>query len=235
MEVTPFKSIKQRKISSQIVDQIKEIITCGKLRPGDLLPPERELMRVFNVGRPTLREALNNLATMGFLDMAQRQRTKVKSLVPHDMIEPLRLMLREDATVALDLVESRTILETANAALAAERSTEEDIGKLNQWLEDMRGKLKDRSALLLSDAEFHLAIADSAHNKIQSNLMFSIYDLLKEKIGLCYLDDEAELIFQQHCKIVDAIKEKDSDKAREAMREHLSLIRRQIIGSLERQ
>jgi GntR family transcriptional regulator, transcriptional repressor for pyruvate dehydrogenase complex len=235
MEVTPFKTIKQQKISSQIVDQIKEAISSGKLRPGDLLPPERELMRVFNVGRPTLREALNSLATMGFLDMAQRQRTKVKSLVPHDMIEPLRLMLIEDTTVALDLVESRTILETANAALASERSTEEDIAELDQWLEDMKGKLKNRSALLLSDAEFHLAIADAAHNKIQTHLMFSIYDLLKERIGLCYLDDEAELIFQQHCQIVDAIKAKDSGKAREAMRVHLALVRRQINGLLERQ
>lgn len=228
MEVTPFQTIKQKKISSQIVDQIKEVITSGKLRPGDTLPPERELMKVFNVGRPTLREALNSLATMGFLEMAQRQRTKVKSLVPRDIIEPLRLMLKEDATVAIDLVESRAIVETANAELAAERATEEDITKLEECLEDMRGKLDEHSALLLGDAEFHLAIADAAHNKIQSHLMFSIYDLLKEKIGICYHDEKAELIFKQHCKIVEAIKAKDSAKARDTMKEHLKFIRAQI-------
>lgn len=228
MDDTPFQTIKQKKISAQIVDQIKEVITNGKMRPGDTLPPERELMKIFNVGRPTLREALNSLATMGYLEMAQRQRTKVKSLVPHDIIEPLRLMLKEDTTVAIDLVESRAIVETANAELAAERATEEDIVKLEECIEDMRSKLDKHSALLLGDAEFHLAIADAAHNKIQTHLMFSIYDLLKEKIGICYHDEKAEIIFKQHCKIVDAIKAKDSAKARETMGAHLGYIRRQI-------
>lgn len=228
MEATPFQTIKQKKISSQIVDQIRDAITSGQLRPGDSLPPERELMKVFNVGRPTLREALNSLSTMGFLEMAQRQRTKVKSLVPHDIIEPLRLMLQEDATVATDLVESRAIVETANAELAAERATEEDIIRLEEIIEDMRGKLDKKAALLVSDADFHLAIANATHNKIQSHLMYSIYDLLKEKIGICYHEIEAEMIFQQHVQIVEAIKQKDCVKARETMNEHLVFIRSQL-------
>lgn len=228
MEVTPFQTITQKKISSQIVEQIKEVVTSGKLRPGDALPPERELMKIFNVGRPTLREALNSLATMGFLEMAERQRTRVKSLVPRDIIEPLRLMLKEDATVAINLVESRTIVETANAELAAERATEEDLAKLEQCLEDMRGKVENQAALLLSDADFHLAIADATHNTIQSHLMFSIYDLLKEKIGICYHHEKADRILQQHCDIVDAIKAKDSVKARETMQEHLGFVRKQV-------
>ena len=235
MKVTPFQTIKQKKISSQIVDQIKEAITSGKMRPGDSLPPERELMKIFSVGRPTLREALNSLATMGYLEMAQRQRTKVKSLVPKDIIEPLRLMLKEDATVAVDLVESRTIVETANAELAAIRATDEDILKLEECLEDMRSKLGKHKALLLGDADFHLAIADATHNKIQTHLMFSIYDLLKEKIGLCYHGEKAEEIFEQHCQIKDAIKAKDPVKARRVMEEHLNKIRTQISNLAEGQ
>lgn len=235
MEETPFQTIKQKKISSQIVDQIKDIITSGKLKPGDTLPPERELMKIFNVGRPTLREALNSLATMGYLEMAQRQRTKVKSLVPSDIIEPLRLMLKEDTSVAIDLVESRIIVETANAEIAAERATEKDIERLEHCLEDMRSKLDKHHALLVGDAEFHLAIADATHNKIQTHLMYSIYDLLKEKIGICYHDEKAELIFKQHCKIIEAIKQRDSAKARQTMQEHLSFIRQQINDVLEQE
>jgi len=235
MEEIPFQSIKQKKVSSQIVDQIKEVISSGKLRPGDALPPERELMQIFNVGRPTLREALNSLATMGYLETAHRQRTKVKSLVPNDIIEPLRLMLQEDIRAAIQLVESRAIVETANAELAAARASEEDIVKLEDCIEDMRNKLTNDSALLEGDADFHLAIADATHNRIQTHLMFSIYDLLKEKVSICYHGDQAEMIFQQHCKIVEAIKAKDARKAREAMKVHLEFVRKQINELVEKQ
>ena len=79
MEDHVFRAIEQKKVSSQIVDQVKTLIASGKLKPGDTLPPERELMKVFNVSRPTLREALNMLSIMGFIQVSQRQRTKVKS------------------------------------------------------------------------------------------------------------------------------------------------------------
>ncbi|MBT8333030.1 MAG: GntR family transcriptional regulator, partial [Deltaproteobacteria bacterium] len=57
MEHQVFHAIEQKKVSSQIVEQVKTLIANGKLKPGDALPPERELMKVFNVSRPTLREA----------------------------------------------------------------------------------------------------------------------------------------------------------------------------------
>ena len=75
-----FKPIKQEKISTKIVEQIKSLIAKGDLKPGDALPPERELISLLNVSRPSLREALNTLATMGFLEITQRHRTIVKSL-----------------------------------------------------------------------------------------------------------------------------------------------------------
>ncbi len=73
-----FKPIKQEKISTKIVAQIKSLIKEGDLKPGDALPPERELVKVFNVSRASLREALNSLAGMGFLEMSQKHRTIVK-------------------------------------------------------------------------------------------------------------------------------------------------------------
>lgn len=228
MEDHVFRAIEQKKVSSQIVDQVKKLIASGKLKPGDTLPPERELMKVFNVSRPTLREALNMLSIMGFIQVSQRQRTKVKSLVPSNITEPLRHLLKEDISTSLELIDARAIIETANAALAAERADEKDIAQLEDCVEKMRIKLTQDGTLNDEDANFHLAIAEATHNKIQTHLMFSIYDLLKEKVGLCYYDDEAENIFKQHNKIVDAIKRKDPETAREAMREHLSYIKTQV-------
>ena len=65
--------------------------------------------------------------------------------------------------------------------------------------------------------------------------MFSIYDLLKETVGLCYYDDEAENIFKQHCKIVEAIKNKDPQGAREGMEEHLSYVKSLVNRLIEKE
>lgn len=225
MEDHVFRAIEQKKVSSQIVDQVKMLIASGKLKPGDTLPPERELMKVFNVSRPTLREALNMLSIMGFIQVSQRQRTKVKSLVPSNITEPLRHLLKEDIQTSLELIDARAIIETANAALAAERADEEDIARLEECIEKMRIKLRENDSLDDEDANFHLSIAEATHNKIQMHLMFSIYDLLKETVGLCYYDDEAQNIFKQHSKIVEAIKDKDPQCAKDSMDEHLSYIK----------
>jgi GntR family transcriptional repressor for pyruvate dehydrogenase complex len=225
MEDHVFRAIEQKKVSSQIVDQVKTLIASGKLKPGDTLPPERELMKVFNVSRPTLREALNMLSIMGFIQVSQRQRTKVKSLVPSNITEPLRHLLKEDIQTSLELIDARAIIETANAALAAERADEEDIARLEECIEKMRIKLRENDSLDNEDANFHLSIAEATHNKIQMHLMFSIYDLLKETVGLCYYDDEAQNIFKQHSKIVEAIKDKDPQCAKDSMDEHLSYIK----------
>ncbi len=237
MEDHVFRAIEQKKVSSQIVEQVKTLIASGKLKPGDTLPPERELMKVFNVSRPTLREALNMLSIMGFIQVSQRQRTRVKSLVPSNITEPLRHLLKEDIKTSLELIDARAIIETANAELAAERAGEEDLARLEDCIERMRIKLQEDDTVNTEDANFHLTIAEATHNKIQTHLMFSIYDLLKETVGLCYYNDEAENIFRQHCKIVEAIKSKDPQLARQRMEEHLtyikSLVNRLLDGGKE--
>ena len=68
MEKQIFKPIKQEKLSAKIVNQIKTLIVDGELKPGDPLPPEREFMKLLNVSRPSIREALKSLVGMGFLE-----------------------------------------------------------------------------------------------------------------------------------------------------------------------
>ena len=82
--------------------KIKSLIKEGDLKPGDALPPERELVKVFNVSRASLREALNSLTGMGFLEMSQKQRTVVKSLASGRMtacIDPFFDQLGVDGLV----------------------------------------------------------------------------------------------------------------------------------------
>jgi GntR family transcriptional repressor for pyruvate dehydrogenase complex len=225
MMVSPkFKPIKQEKISTKIVAQIKSLIKEGDLKPGDALPPERELVKVFNVSRASLREALNSLAGMGFLEMSQKHRTIVKSLASGRMTEPLHLLIKDDIKTVFELLEVRKAIETWNAYHAAKRAKDDDIARLEKSLDLMRTKIEQRISVVEDDADFHLAMAEATHNKIQTHLMFSIYDLLKESLGGYYESIRMQDIYDQHCKVVEAIKKRDPDLASRRMREHLDYV-----------
>ncbi len=229
MMVSPkFKPIKQEKISTKIVEQIKSLIKEGDLKPGDALPPERDLVKVFNVSRASLREALNSLAGMGFLEMSQKHRTIVKSLASGRITEPLQLLIKDDIQTVFELIEVRKAIETWNAYHAAERAKDDDIARLEKSLDLMRTKIEQRISVVEDDADFHLALAEATHNKIQTHLMFSIYDLLKESLGGYYESIRMQDIYDQHCKVVEAIKKRDPDLASRRMREHLDYVESRV-------
>jgi GntR family transcriptional repressor for pyruvate dehydrogenase complex len=210
------------------VEQIKSLIKEGDLKPGDALPPERELVKVFNVSRASLREALNSLAGMGFLEMSQKHRTIVKSLASGRMTEPLHLLIKDDIKTVFELLEVRKAIETWNAYHAAERAKDDDIARLEESLDLMRTKIEQRISVVEDDADFHLAMAEATHNKIQTHLMFSIYDLLKESLGGYYESIRMQDIYDQHCKVVEAIKKRDPDLASRRMREHLDYVESRV-------
>ena len=225
MMVSPkFQPIKQEKISTKIAEQIKTLINNGELKPGDALPPERELVKVFNVSRASLREALNTLAGMGFLEMSHTHRTIVKSLAAGRMTDPLHHLLKEDIRTVFELIEVRKAVESWSASLAAKRATPDDIANLEKSLESMRVKIEQGISVVEDDANFHLAISEATHNKIQTHLMFSIYDILKESLGKYYENIKMQNVYEQHCRVVAAIKKRDSALASRRMHEHLDYV-----------
>jgi len=229
MDSQVFKPIKQEKISSKIVNQIKTLILEGDLKPGDPLPPERELMKLFNVSRPSIREALKSLVGMGFLETTQGNRTVVRSLASGRMLGPLHQLLKDDISIVFDIIEVRKAIEAWNAFYAAKRATPSDIARLEDNLESMRINLETNGVnLVKEDADFHLALSEATHNKIQTHIMFTIYDILKNSIGKYYTDIDIETVYQQHSNVVQAIKERDSERARLKILEHLDYVESKI-------
>jgi len=219
-----FRPVKQEKIATKIVAQIKSLIIKGDLKPGDVLPPERKLISLLKVSRPSLREALNSLTAMGFLEISQRHRTVVKSLAAGSITEPLHRLLKEDMQMVFELIEVRKAMETWNAYHAAERATAADIASLEKSTESMRIKIEQEMSVVEADANFHLAISEATHNKIQTHLMFSIYDILKESLGKYLESINMSDIFDQHSKVVEAIIKRNPDLAAVRMQEHLDYV-----------
>lgn len=234
MEKQIFKPIKQEKLSAKIVNQIKTLIVDGELKPGDPLPPEREFMKLLNVSRPSIREALKSLVGMGFLETTQGNRTVVKSLAADRMLGPLHHLLQDDINIIFEIIEVRKAIEAWNAYYAARRATPEDIDRLEENIESMRIKMENGGLILEEeDADFHLAISEATHNNLQTHIMFTIYDILKNSIGKYFGDIDHNAVFRQHRNVVNAIKLGDSDLARERILEHLDYVEsrlKEIVG-----
>ncbi len=107
----PFQPIKPKKVSSQIAEQIRSSILAGEFAPGDKLPPERELAELFGVSRPSVREALNMLASSGLVESYQGGGTVVKSLVELSAGNPLSELIKGEQARALDVIEVRKCME----------------------------------------------------------------------------------------------------------------------------
>jgi len=220
-----FRPIKYTRASDKIVNQVKNLISEGTLKPGDRLPAERELIKQFGVSRPTLREALKSLIAMGFLDVNQTKRTFVKSMISERMEDPLSLLIKTDTQKIFDLIEVRKALESWSAFVAAKRATEDDIKQLESIIKEMREASEIGRSWEKEDADFHLAIAQATHNTVQTHIMSTIYDLLRESVARVFTDRvKVKKLLNQHYRIFTAIKNHSPEKARDRTLEHLDYV-----------
>jgi GntR family transcriptional repressor for pyruvate dehydrogenase complex len=230
-----FKSVKRTRVSDEVVQQVRGLISQGKLKPGDRLPPERELIKQLGVSRPSLREALNSLVAMGFLEVKQAKRTYVKSVASERMRDPLSALIKSDTQKFYDLIEVRKAMEAWDAYYAAQRATEEDLKELERILKDMRHAIEEGRPMVKEDADFHLVIAQATHNTVQIHLMSTVYDLLKESVARVLTDQgKMKKFYQQHYRIFNAIRGHSPEKARERTLEHLDYVDSVIKTSVDR-
>ena len=220
-----FKKISPRKISDEIIEQFKEMLSRGELNPGDELPPERELADMIGVSRPPLRGALNALQTMGFIEIRPRSKIVIKSVTGKRLEDPLSLLLEGDIDKVFELLEVRKAMEGWAAHMAAERATETDIQKLQQIIKRDQANLKDDLDDAKTDADFHVAISMATHNTIQSHLMATWYNLLWDtqrmsREQLFKKKGNRRLIAEQHLRIFKAIKDREPLRASKEARRH---------------
>jgi len=222
-----FKPIKPKKVSSQIADQIRSSILAGEFNPGDKLPPERELAEMFGVSRPSVREALNILAAAGLVEAYQGGGTVVKSLVETTTGPPLSELIKAEQERALDVIEVRKCMEGWTAYYAAQRALPEDLRRLEGIVTEMERNLEGFKPSQDLDAHFHIVIAHATHNSVWLHLMQSIFDAMKEfqqsVWRAVYLTDEDHRnLFVHHREVFEAIRDKDPERASDAMLKHLT-------------
>ena len=161
-------------VTDEAILKIKEMLLSGQLRPGDRLPPEKELSEALGLSRSSLREAVKALELIRVLDVRRGDGTYVTSLEPRLLLEAMSFVvdLHQDASI-LELFEVRRILEPAAAVIATRRSSPEDIEKLNLFMAELDEQTSVED-LVAHDLEFHAYISELSGNSYLSSILESL-------------------------------------------------------------
>jgi len=212
--------------SEEVISQMREMIHTGELRPGDRLPPERDLAKLLGVSRPTLRAAIGSLAAVGVLQSRRGVGTFVVEADGLPILDssPLRLMASMHGFAPPEMFEARQSLEMAIAGLAAERATGDQMASVSEELTGMFASLDEPEQFLMHDMRFHQMIAAASGNRILTALMNMVATILFEGRSKTVrrakdLKESAEM----HRRIYRAIRARNPESARIAMRDHLML------------
>lgn len=225
VSVTAVEQIQRRKLYQEVVDRLMQRIESGSLAVGDQLPSERELMEVYGVGRVAVREALQEMARSGIVEISHGERARVvvptAKLLMGQVAEGAKHLLRMQPETLDHLKEARLFLEVGMVRMAAERATAEDVERLQQRLEDHRNSELDQ--FLKRDMLFHREIANITGNPIFSATVEAMFNWASEYYQSIVRAPGAEdLTLREHQLIVDAIAAHDPDKAAKAMHDHLT-------------
>jgi GntR family transcriptional repressor for pyruvate dehydrogenase complex len=215
----------RERLYEQIADHLQEMIVKRGLRPGDRLPPERELCSLFGVSRTVIREATKTLAARGLVSIEVGRGTFIADGTGQAALESLSRHFRADQASLGELHEARLILEPAIAALAARRIDPAGEERLRAIMGRLAASVDDAEAWLRTDQEFHQALAEISGNRVLLMFLTSIVDLLQQarRLSLSRWKTMDEAV-AMHRDILTAVCSRDPDAAGRAMQRHIERV-----------
>ena len=224
MDVSEFISpINKNRLHQEVIWRINELIAQGYFKAGDKLPSNRELADQLSVSRAVIAEAMALLEVMGIVKIKPGSGTYVNSLNDAGVEqEVLTFILTSKKYLLEDLNELRFILEPELAGLAAEKRNDADIEKLESLLSAMEEKAAKGESVVDESMNFHLLLAKTAQNQIIVRILVYLNILLREgRDTTLKRKERPKLAVQEHKAILEAIINKDSEKAKALMKKHL--------------
>ncbi|MEW9573457.1 FadR/GntR family transcriptional regulator [Rhodanobacter sp. Si-c] len=215
------KPVVVRNLHGQVVQELGRLIVGGEIAPGENLPREELLAERMKVSRTALREAMKVLSAKGLIESRQKTGTRVRDTLHWNQLDADVLAWRCASMPTDDFVEKlaemREIIEPAAAAAAARRRDPEQLARIEAAYEAMAAA-KDREEWSVADLAFHEAVLHATHNE----LMVSLFSVVETALG-SYLELSARKAIDfkyslpHHKKVLDAIRRRQPEVAREAM------------------
>ena len=212
--------------AARVVGHVEALIACGRLRPGDRLPPERELALHVGVSRPSVRAGLRWLTAMGVVRARQGSGTFITNGPPRIEPDSLGMLATLHRFSRDEMFEARRVLEVGIAGLAAVRATGDQLAAMADELAGLFGSLQEPQSFLLHDVRFHRAVAVGSGNPVLGALVELVSVLVYDRRRLTIerakdLKESAEM----HRRVYAAIRQKDANQARREMEYHLDAAR----------
>lgn len=227
----PFLKVTPEKLSSSVVRQIEQLILRGILRPGERLPPERDLADKLGVSRPSLRDAIADLAARGLLVSRAGSGIFVAEMLGSAFSPALTQLFSTHDEAVFDYISFRRDMEGLAAERAAVFGSETDLKLIDTICRKMEAahQKRDPADEAQLDAEFHMAIIEASHNVIMLHMLRSMFDLLRQ--GVFYNRQmmfknriTRDQLLDQHRAINAAIQARDPAAARAAVAAHLTFV-----------
>jgi GntR family transcriptional repressor for pyruvate dehydrogenase complex len=215
-----FEAISRNKVYQEVAKQLERRIT-EEMKPGDLLPPERELVRMLGVSRSSVRDAIRSLELMGLLEPRQGVGTVVRSPAATP-VNPLATVLLEKRKMVAELLDVRKMIEPPLVRRAALHATQDELADMEDILARQEEKMRRGELAVEEDSEFHYAIALASNNSAILKVVDVLMDLLREtRERSLQVEGRQEKSLAGHRRILSALKRGDAAAAEAAMHRHL--------------
>ncbi|MGV3512310.1 MAG: FadR/GntR family transcriptional regulator [Novosphingobium sp.] len=206
-------------------------LAAGRYPVGSRLPAERDLALRYEVSRPTVREAIIALEVQGLVEVRIGSGAYVKRL-PGENDRP------GFNVTAFELTEARLLFEGEAAALAATQMTDEDLAEIEELVQQIAEENQNPDGSESADRAFHLAIARATRNVAVYNTVAQLWDLRGTSPEAALLHEKArhaniKPVVEEHTAILDALRARDPNAARAAMRAHLSAVLEGLLFATE--
>ena len=214
-------AVKKTNLYEQIADHLEnEIINSEKEIAK--LPSEKDLATQFKVSKTAVREALKVLKERGLVYSKNGEGSFVTKPNITSISNSLNRIVQLDKIDDLDLHELRMILESASARKAALHANAGEIDKMEELIEKVTEKAMIPEERIDYDSQFHIMIAKSGQNLLMGLFVEVMTSQLRNFMikGAYHLD--IKKTYNEHKQITDAIREKNPEKAEQAMRNHLN-------------
>ncbi|QYK42749.1 MAG: FCD domain-containing protein [Paracoccaceae bacterium] len=235
----PFQKILSEKLSQSIARQIEQLILRGILRPGERLPPERDLSDRLGVSRPSLRDAVADLEARGLLEIRPGAGVYVAEVLGSAFSPALVRLFAEHDEAVFDYIAFRRDMEGLAAERAARLASETDLKVVDTIFRKMEAAhaKRDPTDEAALDADFHMSIIEASHNVVMLHMMRSMYDLLRQ--GVFYNRQmlfrnrvTRDTLLDQHRAINTGLQARDPAMARAAVEAHMGYIERALSDQL---
>jgi GntR family transcriptional regulator, transcriptional repressor for pyruvate dehydrogenase complex len=214
--------VERTKLTASVFEQLLSYVVKGSWKPGDRIPPERELCQKLGIARTSLREALKAMELVGMLDSRVGDGTFVCPRSEFLSRPLLWAFTGTDHEELHEIMEARTIIEENLAGLAAKRASNEQIAEIGRAVQLMRDSIARGDSILEADMAFHLAVSAAAQNGVLTNAVQLLRNLMRQWIYYKLLIPEIpQAVLSRHVVIYRAIAARKPNAARSAMRIHL--------------